>query len=108
MESLVAHDALSYGRIFAMITMSHRPQLKLGGRVASIDLFVVSPEHRHKGIGHDLLLQAMRRAQALACKRLETLLPETRDERHDFFESNGFKNNGNDLFVYPVPPLGRK
>ncbi|HYY52920.1 MAG TPA: GNAT family N-acetyltransferase, partial [Myxococcales bacterium] len=54
LESFVAHDALSYTRILAMITMSHRPQLRLGGRVASIDLFVVAPEHRHKGIGHDL------------------------------------------------------
>ncbi|HEY5675245.1 MAG TPA: GNAT family N-acetyltransferase, partial [Myxococcales bacterium] len=62
MESLVAHDAVSYGRVFGLITMSHRPQLKLGGRVGSIDLFVVAPEHRHKGIGNDLLSQALRRA----------------------------------------------
>jgi GNAT superfamily N-acetyltransferase len=105
MESLVAHDALSYGRVFALITMSHRPQLKLGGRVASIDLFVVAPEHRHKGIGNDLLSQAVRRAQALGCKRLEMLLPEARDERRTFFESYGFVNNGDDLFVRPVTPL---
>jgi GNAT superfamily N-acetyltransferase len=105
MESMVAHDSLSYGRVFALITMSHRPQLKLGGRVASIDLFVVAPEHRHKGIGNDLLSQALRRAQALGCKRLEMLLPEARDERRAFFESYGFVNAGDDLFVRPVAPL---
>src|SRR5207302_9644286 len=38
LESFVAHDSLSYTRLWAMITMSHRPQLRLGGRVASIDL----------------------------------------------------------------------
>jgi GNAT superfamily N-acetyltransferase len=82
-----------------MITMSHRPQLRLGGRVASIDLFVVAPEQRHKGIGHDLLSQAMRRAEALGCKRIEMLLPEARSERHTFFENQGFENNGNDLWI---------
>ena len=105
LESFVAHDALSYGRLYGLITMSHRPQLRLGGRVASIDLFVVSPEHRGKGIGHDLLTQAMRRAEALACKRVEMLLPEKRDERHTFFEGYGLTNNGNDLYIWPVPPL---
>ena len=98
-ECFVAHDVGAYSRLFGMITMSHRPQLKLGGRVASIDLFVISPDQRNKGIGHDLLSQALARAQALGCKRMEMMLPEPRDERHDFFESYGFVNNGNDLYV---------
>jgi GNAT superfamily N-acetyltransferase len=99
MESFVAHDAGAYSRLFGMITMSHRPQLRLGGRVASIDLFVVEAAQRHKGIGHDLLSQALARAQALGCKRVEMMLPEARDERHAFFEGYGFVNNGNDLYV---------
>src|SRR5713226_7996112 len=99
MESFVAHDAAAFSRLFGMITMSHRPQLRLGGRVASIDLFLIAPEQRHKGIGHDLLSQALARAQALGCKRVEMLLPEPRDERHAFFESYGFVNNANDLWV---------
>jgi len=105
LESFVAHDAASYVRILGMITMSHRPQLRLGGRVASIDLFLVAPEHRHKGIGHDLLTQALRRSQALGCKRVEMLLPEARDQRHAFFEGYGFVNNGNDLYIRNVGPL---
>ena len=99
MESFVAHAADAYSRIFGMITMSHRPQLRLGGRVACIDLFVIAPEHRHKGIGDDLLSQALARAEALGCKRVEMLLPEPREERHSFFESYGFVDNGNDLYV---------
>src|SRR2546421_8210872 len=106
MESFVAHDAGAYSRLFGMITMSHRPQLRLGGRVASIDLFLVAPEHRGKGIGHDLLLQALRRAEALACKRVEMMLPEARDERHAFVESYGFVNNGSDLYIRKITPLG--
>src|SRR5207302_10605146 len=102
LESFVAHDSLSYTRLWAMITMSHRPQLRLGGRVASIDLFLVAAEHRHKGIGHDLLLQALRRSEALACKRVEMMLSEARDERHAFFESYGFVKNGNELYVRKI------
>ena len=99
MESFVAHDAAAFSRLFGMITMSHRPQLRLGGRVASIDLFLVTPDQRHKGIGRDLLEQALRRADALGCKRVEMLLPEPRDDRHPFFEGYGFVNNGNDLYI---------
>lgn len=103
-ECFVAHDAGTYSRLYGMIAMSHRPQLRLGGRVASIDLFLIAPEQRGKGIGHDLLVQALRRAEALGCKRVEMLLPEPRDDRHAFFEGYGFVNNGNDLFVRPNPP----
>ena len=108
MESIVAHDTFAYRRLFGMITISHRPQLRLGGRVASIDLFVVDPEQRHKGIGQDLLAQSMRRADALGCKRIEMLLPEPRSERHAFFEGHGFVNNGYDLWIRKVTPIGQR
>jgi GNAT superfamily N-acetyltransferase len=105
MESFVAHDAMFFSRLLGMITMSHRPQLRLGGRVACIDLFLVPPEQRGKGIGHDLLAQALRRADALACKRIEIQLPLARDQRHEFFEKTGFVRFENDLFVRPTQPL---
>ena len=99
MESFVAHDVASYSKLFAIITMSHRPQLRLGGRVACIDLFVVAGEHRHKGVGTDLLAQALRRTEALACKRIELYLPPVRDPRHEFFELNGFARTTDELYV---------
>ena len=104
MESFVAHDAAAFSKLFGMITMSHRPQLRLGGRVACIDLFLVAPEQRHKGIGHDLLTQALRRSEALGCKRVEVYLPPQGDSRLAFFESNGFVKGNNDLYVRPAPP----
>src|SRR5260370_42020698 len=61
-ESFVAHDSATFSRLVGMITMSHRPQLRLGGRAACIGLVVVSPEQRHKGIGDDLPPQALRRS----------------------------------------------
>ncbi|GAC1596425.1 MAG: hypothetical protein NVS4B10_05410 [Myxococcales bacterium] len=99
METFVAHDAAAFSRLFGMITMSHRPQLRLGGRVACIDLFLVAEEHRHQGIGTDLLAQAIRRASALGCKRMEISLPDERDERHGFFEQAGFARSHEGLYV---------
>ena len=103
-ESFVAHDAAAFSRLYGMITMSHRPQLRLGGRVACIDLFLVAPEHRQKGIGNDLLVQALRRTEALACKRVEVYLPEAQDDRHVFFEGYGFLKTANHLYVLPARP----
>ncbi|GAC1345245.1 MAG: hypothetical protein NVSMB23_21120 [Myxococcales bacterium] len=99
METFVAHDAASFSRIYGVLGLSHRPQLKLGGRVACIDLFLVAEEHRHLGIGTDLLAQAIRRASALGCKRMEISLPDERDERHGFFEQAGFARSHEGLYV---------
>ena len=102
MESFVAHDAGGYSRLFGMITMSHRPQLRLGGRVACIDLFLVAPDQRGKGIGHALFAQSLRRAAALGCKRMELHLPHQRGDHHAFFEEAGFVKSGNELYVRPI------
>ena len=99
MESFVAHDAASFSRLFGFITMSHRPQLRVAGRVACIDAFAIAPEQRHKGIGVDLLENVLRRAEALGCKRMEIALRGVRDGRHDFFEKHGFVKSGVELFV---------
>jgi GNAT superfamily N-acetyltransferase len=108
MESLVAHEAASFTRVIGIITMSHRPQLRLGGRVATIDLFVVGEPYRGTGVGTDLLQTILRRTEALGCKRVELALPSVRDGRHDFFEQHGFAKNGDELFVRRNPPPARK
>jgi GNAT superfamily N-acetyltransferase len=108
MESFVAHEAASFTRVFALITMSHRPQLRLGGRVATIDLFVVGEQHRGTGVGTDLLQTVLRRTEALGCKRVELALPSARDGRHEFFEQHGFAKNGDELYVRRNPPIARK
>ena len=105
MESYVAHHASSYSSVFAVLTLSHRPQLRLGGRLACIDLFAVEEEERGKGVGSDLLAEAMRRAHALGCKRIELRLPGARDDRHEFFESHGFTSSGDSLFFRRLSSL---
>ena len=99
MESFVAHDPASFSRLYGMITMSHRPQLRLGGRVASIDLFVVAADQRGKGIGHDLFALSLRRAEALGCKRIELHLGPANLPQRKFFEDLGFAPSDNALYV---------
>jgi GNAT superfamily N-acetyltransferase len=103
-ESYVAHDAASFSRVIGAITMSHRPQLRLGGRVASIDLFVVDEARRGKGVGTDLLMQALRRSEALACKRVELHLTPPRGSLHEFFEQHGFVHSADELYVRQARP----
>jgi GNAT superfamily N-acetyltransferase len=62
-------------------------------------MFVVAPAHRHRGIGHDLFAHSLRRAEALACKRLEVHLPAADEERVGFFKSLGFSLSEPQLFV---------
>jgi len=99
MESWVAHDSASFSRLLGFITMSHRPLLRLAGRVATIDAFSVALESRGKGIGKDLFDNVLRRAENLACKRIELPLPAERDGRHTFFEELGFVRSGDELLV---------
>jgi GNAT superfamily N-acetyltransferase len=107
-ECLVAHDAAAFSRLFGIITMSHRPQLQLGGRVSCIDLFLVAPEQRHKGIGDDLLTQALRRSEALGCKRVEVNLAMVPGDLHAFFAGHGFHEGEQRLFIRPAPPAEKK
>ena len=70
-EILVAGDAQD--RPVGMLSFSHRPQLRLKGRVVTIDELVVAPAWRRKGVGRALLNQAVLRARSLSVKRIELL-----------------------------------
>jgi N-acetylglutamate synthase-like GNAT family acetyltransferase len=69
MEMFVAADPLD--KVVGIVTLSHRPLLKMGGRSGVIEEFVVSPPWRGKGIGRELLRRAVERARVLSVRRLE-------------------------------------
>ncbi len=74
-----------------MISLSHRPQLRFKGRIATIDELVVTEAWRRRGVGRALVLHAIERAKVLSVKRLELVAARSRGEgmRH-FCESCGF------------------
>lgn len=93
MELLVAADSMD--KPVGMLAFSHRPQLREGGRCASIDEVVVASGWRRKGVGRALLKKAIERATVLGVKKLVgTTLGGTLDETAvAFFQSCGFRTS---------------
>jgi GNAT superfamily N-acetyltransferase len=88
-EIFVAGD--TQDKPVGMISLSHRPQLRFKGRIATIDELVVTEAWRRRGVGRALVLHAIERAKVLSVKRLELVAARSRGEgmRH-FCESCGF------------------
>jgi ribosomal protein S18 acetylase RimI-like enzyme len=96
-ETLHHQDSLIYlaedtgGRVLGLMTLSHRPQLRLGGRIVSIDELVVVEGARGSGVGGALLEKAKSFATALQSPRLELHTKRTRESyRRRFYIKNGF------------------
>lgn len=68
-EVLLAADVADRG--IGMIAMSHRPSLRVGGRLGTIDAFFVAKGFRRRGIGSALLKRSMERARNLGCRLIE-------------------------------------
>lgn len=88
MEAFLAVDA--FDKALGLISLSHRPQLRLGGRGGSLDAFYVAVAARRKGIGTALLQQVLVRTQALGCRRVEITVPRELDIERRLLEKVGF------------------
>jgi GNAT superfamily N-acetyltransferase len=89
MEVFMAVDPLD--RAIGMLSLSHRPQLRLRGRVATIDELIVAEAWRNKGVGKKLVQAAVARVKDLSVKRLELSTHLGRESFHRaFYEKNGF------------------
>ena len=88
-EIFVAADAQD--RPVGMVSLSHRPQLRLRGRIATVDELVVTESWRRRGVGRALMQQVIERcgARALSVKRLETSAYAL-EELQGFYQSCGF------------------
>lgn len=90
MDVIVAADPLD--KPVGMITLSHRPQLRMKGRIVSIDELVVSASWRRRGVGRALMKRALERAKALTARRVELHTHKGREEVvRAFYESCGFQ-----------------
>jgi N-acetylglutamate synthase-like GNAT family acetyltransferase len=89
MELLVAADALD--KAIGVVCLAHRPQVRMGGRVASVEELVVTQAWRRKGVGRELLKRAVERARVLGVKKLEIqTLTASSPEATAFLSACGF------------------
>lgn len=89
-EVLVAADP--HDKVIGVVSLSHRPLLKVGGRAASIDELGVARAWIRKGVGRELLKRAVERAKVLSVKRLEVqTFGAVTDEVEAFFKATGFE-----------------
>lgn len=89
MEIFVAAD--SFDKAIGVVSLSHRPQLRLQGRVATIDELVVAAAWRRRGVGRALLKRAVERAKVLSVKRVELVTHRPRAEApRAFYQACGF------------------
>jgi N-acetylglutamate synthase-like GNAT family acetyltransferase len=78
-------------RIVGLASTSHRPQLRLGGLLVSLDEFVVAAEYRGCGVGRLLLEGVKAHARALKACRLELETNRVRESyKRGFYVKNGF------------------
>jgi GNAT superfamily N-acetyltransferase len=78
-------------RVVGYLAVSHRPQSRLGGRVAVIDELVVDPAHGGRGLGSALLAHALELARGLACVRIEAATARGRESfARGFYRKHGF------------------
>jgi len=84
--------AVEGAEVVGYVAMSHRPQMRLGGRLATIDELVVAASRREQGLGSRLVAAAVEHARSLHCLRVDVLQRRTRESyARDFYQNCGFE-----------------
>src|SRR5262245_57299717 len=77
--------------VVGYVALSHRPQMRLGGRLATIDELVVTESRRGTGVGSKLIEAAVQHARSLHCLRIDVVQRRGRDSYdRQFYQKNGF------------------
>lgn len=78
-------------RVVGYLAISHRPQIRLGGRIAVIDELSVDPAYAGRGLGAALVEAAVELAHGLGCVRLEVSTSRARESyARGFYVKHGF------------------
>ena len=102
----VAHRG---ARAIGYLAMTHRPQIRLGGRVASVDELVVDGEGRNEGVGSSLLEAAVTHARSLGCTRIEVLCSRARESyRRGFYAERGMIEVDSAVYRLVLAPSGTR
>lgn len=78
-------------RVVGYLAVSHRPQIRLGGRIAIIDELAVDAGCTGQGLGSALLEHALELARGLGCVRIEVSTSRARASfARGFYRKHGF------------------
>jgi GNAT superfamily N-acetyltransferase len=89
-------------RVVGYLALSHRPQIRLGGRVAVIDDLAIDPAYGGRGLGTFLVEHALDLARGLACVRIEAATRRTLDSfTRGFYRKHGFVETESALLRQP-------
>jgi GNAT superfamily N-acetyltransferase len=93
-DSFVFLAEADSGRVIGLMSISHRPQLRLAGILVCIDELVIAAEARGLGVGKALLNEAKGIAGQLGAKRLELHTNRGRiSYQRAFYVKNGFSES---------------
>lgn len=89
-------------RVVGYLAISHRPQIRLGGRIAVIDELAVDPDYSGRGLGSALLEHGLELACGLACVRIEVSTRRSRASfDRGFYRKHGFIETDSALLRQP-------
>ncbi len=92
-------------RVIGYLALSHRPQVRLGGRLATIDELAVAEAERAHGVGSALLSAAVAHARSLGCSRLEVSSARVRESyERDFYTERGLEEVDTAVFRVVLVP----
>ncbi|MEV4900157.1 GNAT family N-acetyltransferase [Citricoccus sp. NPDC055426] len=75
---------------FAVLTL--RPSAYSDGPLAHLEELYVRPHLRGRGVGTELLLDAIGRVRSLACEEMHINVDEVDEDARRFYERHGFTN----------------
>lgn len=78
------------GKVVGMVSLLYSISTALGGKVAILEDMVVAKEFRRKGLGKELLHEAIAFAQKHGCLRLTLLTDFDNESAIKFYQSAGF------------------
>jgi GNAT superfamily N-acetyltransferase len=82
------------GAVVGMVNLLYTVSTALGERVALLEDMVVAPPARGRGVGSELLREAIAHASAEGCKRITLLTDGANEAAQRFYGRHGFAPSG--------------
>jgi GNAT superfamily N-acetyltransferase len=80
-------------KILGMVSLLYSISSALGGKVAILEDMIIHQDYRQKGLGKELLSEAIRFSKERNCLRLTLLTDFNNDNAIQFYQQFGFKKS---------------